>query len=100
MSETDEKEETFMNVPRKDIDWYPRIRDTCDGCGDCLKFCPHDVLEEVTLPDGKTKVRVKNPTNCVVFCRACQKMCPLDVMGFPDKKATLDAIKKLQNGEV
>jgi len=96
---SDDKEETFMGVPRKRIDWCPRISDACNDCGECLKFCPHSVLEEATLPDGSKKVVVKNPENCAVFCRACQKMCPLDAISFPDKKETLAAIKKLEGEE-
>jgi NAD-dependent dihydropyrimidine dehydrogenase PreA subunit len=33
-----------------------------------MEFCPHEVFEE---KDGKPSV--KNPENCVEFCRGCQK---------------------------
>ena len=34
------------------------------------------------------KLVVKNPDNCVVFCRACSKTCGPDALSFPDKGET------------
>lgn len=88
-------EATFMGVARSLIDWSPRIDYTkCNYCMDCAKFCPHQVFE---VREGEAqKLIVKNPENCVVFCRACAKTCGLDALSFPDKSATIASIKEVR----
>ena len=91
-------ESTFMGVPREKIDWAPTIDyDKCNYCMECEQFCPHDVFE-VRENDG-VKLVVKNPTNCVVFCRACGKTCGLDALSFPDKNETTKRIKEIRREE-
>jgi NAD-dependent dihydropyrimidine dehydrogenase PreA subunit len=86
-------EETFMGVPRSKIDWSPRIDyDKCNYCMECVKFCPHQVFE--VREDGEKKLVVKNPDNCVVFCRACGKTCGVDALSFPDKGEITKNIKE------
>lgn len=89
---------TFMGVPREKIPWWPNVDTTkCDGCSgefDCLKFCPHQVYKP--LADQKL-IDVENKFNCVVFCRACQKMCPKDALSFPDKSDILKIIKEVRS---
>ena len=87
-------EDTYMSVKRSKIPWYPTIDFTkCDLCEDdpqCLKFCPHGVFKH---NKEKKEFIVKNPYNCVVFCRACSKICPTDALNFPHKKDILQLIK-------
>jgi len=89
-------EEAYMGVPRKDIPWSPNIDYTkCDLCEDspqCLKFCPHDVFKVEC--EGKKRLIVKNPDNCVVFCRSCRKVCAQDALVFPNKADVLKIIKE------
>jgi NAD-dependent dihydropyrimidine dehydrogenase PreA subunit len=61
---------------------------------ECVKFCPHQVFEvrETETP----KLIVKNPNNCVVFCRACAKTCGPDAIEFPNKTETTAHIKKVR----
>ncbi|WP_434512052.1 4Fe-4S dicluster domain-containing protein [Desulfitobacterium sp. AusDCA] len=88
-------EATFMGVPREKIDWSPRIDyDLCNNCLECTKFCPHKVYEVDETADKK--LVVKNPDNCVVFCRACSKTCGLDAISFPNKNETTAYIKKIR----
>jgi len=90
MSET-----TFMGVPREKIDWSPRIDyNKCNDCMECVKFCPHNVFE--VKENEEKKFIVKNPNNCVVFCRACGKACGLDAIEFPNKTETTAHIKKIR----
>lgn len=90
MSET-----TFMGVPRVKIDWSPRIDySKCNDCMECVEFCPHNVF--LVDENAKPKLVVKNPHNCVVFCRACGKTCGLDAIDFPDKNETTAYIKKIR----
>lgn len=88
-------EETFMGVPREKIDWSPRIDyDKCNDCMECVKFCPHNVYE--VNENAERKLIVKNPNNCVVFCRACGKACGLDAIEFPNKNETTAHIKAIR----
>jgi len=53
--------------------YYPSItidEKKCDGCGECVKFCPRNVFE---LIDGK--LIVKNELNCTL-CLDCVNHCP------------------------
>lgn len=99
MSNGDEQRSTFMGVDRRKIPWWPRIdTDKCDGCSgeyDCLKFCPHRVYRPLKNP---ARIEVENPYNCVVFCKACQKMCPQDAISFPEKSEILKLIKSIRAG--
>lgn len=86
-------ESTFMGVPREKIDWSPRIDyDKCNDCMECVEFCPHNVFE---ISEDK-KLLVKNPENCVVFCRACSKTCGPDAIDFPNKNETTARIKAIR----
>lgn len=88
-------ESTFMGVPREKIDWAPTIDyDKCDYCMECVKFCPHKVFE--VKEKGDKKLIVKNPDNCVVFCRACGKTCGVDALEFPNKGETTKKIKAIR----
>jgi len=84
--------DTFMGVPRDKIDWCPTIDpEKCNDCMECLKFCPHKVFD--IDENAKPKLIVKNPLNCVVFCRACSKTCGPDAIEFPSKLETTKKIK-------
>lgn len=88
-------ENTFMSVPRDKIDWAPTIDYTkCDYCMECDKFCPHQVFE--VRENEEKKLIVKNPNNCVVFCRACSKTCGPDALSFPNKTETTKRIKEIR----
>ena len=90
-------EDSFMGVPRNTIDWSPTIDyDKCNDCMECVKFCPHQVYE--VRETEEKKLIVKNPDNCVVFCRACGKTCGVDALTFPDKGATTKKIKETRKG--
>lgn len=90
MSET-----TFMGVERNLIDWKPTIDySKCNYCMDCVEFCPHKVFE--VRDHDEIRLIVKNPHNCVVFCRACSKTCGPDALSFPDKNFTTQRIKEIR----
>jgi len=85
--------DTFMGVSRDTIDWCPIIdNDKCNDCMECLKFCPHKVFD--VNENSTPKLFVKNPKNCVVFCRACSKTCGPEAITFPNKPETIKKIKK------
>ncbi|MFW9922197.1 MAG: 4Fe-4S dicluster domain-containing protein [Candidatus Thorarchaeota archaeon] len=92
------EEATFMGVARTKIPWWPTIDYTsCNFCMECDKFCPHQVFEK-QLNEEK-KLIIKNPYNCVVFCRACSKLCTPDALSFPDKKEITTLIKEIRKNE-
>lgn len=91
----DPDKETFMGVLRNKIPWWPTIDyDKCNFCMECDKFCPHDVYAKTN--DEKKELIVKNPYNCVVFCRACAKACAPDALKFPEKREITKLIKELR----
>jgi len=90
-------ENTFMGAPRERIDWAPAIDYTkCDYCMECVEFCPHQVFE--VRENEEKRLIVKNPNNCVVFCRACGKTCGPDALSFPNKSETTAKIKEIRKG--
>lgn len=90
-------DEIYMGVPRSKIPWCPTVDYTkCNFCGgepQCLKFCPHGVY---AFEGNPPKLTVKNPDNCVVFCRSCRKVCPTDALSFREKSQVLAIIQKLR----
>ncbi len=90
-------ETTFMGVPREKIPWFPTIdHDKCTSCMECDAFCPHRVFER---RDNGTRLVVANPTNCVVFCRACAKTCGPVALSFPSKPEIITLIKQVRERE-
>lgn len=87
-------EETYMGVSRKEIPWAPKIDyakcDLCSSDPQCLKFCPHNVYGIECDPK---KLIVKNPDNCVVFCRSCSRVCTPGALIFPSKPEVLRIIR-------
>jgi NAD-dependent dihydropyrimidine dehydrogenase PreA subunit len=62
---------------------------------ECDKFCPHGVYER--RENEEKQLIIKNPYNCVVFCRACAKTCPVDALSFPDKREIIALIKNIRD---
>lgn len=74
----------WRGIPREEIPWFPTIdEETCIGCRLCVEFCPNKVLE---FDEAARKARVTYPFNCVVECKACAKICPVDAISFPDEE--------------
>ena len=45
---------------------------SCEGCGECVKACPRQILEIVDK-----KIRVTDLSQCIM-CKACAEVCPSD----------------------
>lgn len=53
------------------------IKDRCKGCGFCIEYCPHHMLEvskDFNLK-GYHYPTVKDPTACI-SCKVCEDICP------------------------
>ena len=75
-------EEKWFGIPRKEIDWYPKIDfENCTGCMVCVKKCVHGVYSE---DNGKPKVVA--PKNCIVGCTGCDAVCPQEAISHPAKE--------------
>jgi len=72
--------------PRKEhAPWYPTIFEAkCNGCGDCLTVCPHDVLG--WDPAGSKKVLVLEPYECAPGCTLCAKACGAHAIIMPPRE--------------
>ena len=58
---------TYKFMPIVEIDTKK-----CDGCGDCVKYCPKNVFSIV-----KSKPVVQNEINCTL-CMECIRHCPIE----------------------
>jgi NAD-dependent dihydropyrimidine dehydrogenase PreA subunit len=92
-------EETYHEVPRSKIPWYPIIDyKKCISCGKCADYCILGAFE-FEEKQGKKRTVVKNPNSCVVLCTGCEEICPAGAITHPSKRATREIIKKLRKAE-
>jgi len=72
----------WWGIPRKEIEWYPRIDyERCIGCGLCFFTCSGRVVYDWDFE--RMRPVVARPYNCMVGCDTCAKMCPRDAILFP-----------------
>ena len=89
-------EETFHDVPRNKIPWYPTIDYVkCVNCGKCVDYCKLGVYK-FEEKKGKKKLLVRNPNNCVVYCNGCDAICPSFAITHPSKREVAKIISKLR----
>ncbi len=73
----------WRGIPREEIPWFPVIdAEKCIGCRECANFCRNNVL---AFDESIAKTTVVHPYNCVVECRTCARLCPVDAISFPDE---------------
>ena len=91
-------EETYEGIPRTKIPWNPKIDyDKCITCGKCVDFC-HVCAYKFEEKDGKKRT-VVNPNTCIVLCRGCEDICPVDAITHPSEEETQKIIDKLQKAK-
>jgi NAD-dependent dihydropyrimidine dehydrogenase PreA subunit len=89
-------EKTFHGVPRNKIPWHPTIDyEKCVSCGKCVDYCKLGVYE-FEEKQGKKRLVVKNPNNCVVFCNGCDEICPSGAIKHPSRKEVAKIINRLR----
>ncbi|MCG1667101.1 MAG: ferredoxin family protein [Thermoplasmata archaeon] len=74
--------------------WWPIIDyEKCNNCGMCLLTCGNKVF---LWSENENKFIVGNPSNCVLGCTTCSKLCPVDAISFPEdpKKFILKLLMK------
>ncbi len=83
-------------VHREKIPWYPTVdTEKCDGCGDCISFCPKSVYES----DKEThRAKVTSPYGCVVGCNQCEQLCKSGAISFPKYEEIQKIIQELREG--
>jgi len=82
--------QTYVGIPRREIAWFPTINlERCDGCGDCVRHCKHDVF---AVANGKPVA--SKPENCVVGCKACGWICPIGAITHPSKDNLKEMLKQ------
>lgn len=58
--------------------WLPHIdRETCIGCGDCVRCCPTGVLGQ-----QDDKAALLSPELCI-YCADCEALCPVSAIEIP-----------------
>lgn len=81
----------WRGIPREEIPWFPTIdAEKCIGCRDCVSICKNGVL---AFDETSRKSRVVHPYNCVVECRTCARLCPVEAISFPEANAFSEYIK-------
>ena len=96
MKATKSSRDTWHGIPRSKIPWYPTIDYVkCMGCGKCVEYCKLGVytFEE---KDGRPRIAVGNPNNCVVLCNGCDAVCPAKAISHPSKAATRETLRNLR----
>jgi len=94
-------EEMVEGVPRNLIPWYPIINyDKCTACGSCVNYCTAGGFGVFAFKEkgGKQIPVVKNPDNCIVFCRGCEdkEVCPAGAISHQSDEETQKVIETLQ----
>jgi len=94
-------EEIIEGVPRSLIPWYPTIDyDKCTRCGSCVNYCTAGGFGVFAFEEknGKKEPVVKNPNNCIVYCRGCEdkQVCPTGAISHQTDEETQNIIEKLQ----
>jgi NAD-dependent dihydropyrimidine dehydrogenase PreA subunit len=58
-------------------------------------------MEAFAFEEKEEKKRsvVKNPNNCVVFCRGCEDICPAGAITHPSEEETQKIIEKLKKAK-
>lgn len=62
-------------------------RNTCNGCGLCIKVCPAHAIEHVIYPaeEGeKPQKRIRIYVSSCIFCGQCIDMCPRKAISQSD----------------
>lgn len=81
----------WRGIPREEIPWFPTIdAEKCIGCRECTTICKNGVL---FFDETGQKSTVVSPYDCVVECRTCARLCPVDAISFPDASLFSDFIK-------
>jgi NAD-dependent dihydropyrimidine dehydrogenase PreA subunit len=86
----------YTGLPRKEIDWFPRIdKIKCkpEECGFlCVKYCPFGVFSKEGV-DGKSKVSVSQPYECNVGDESCKFQCPFGAISFPSREELKEMLR-------
>ncbi|MEM2109129.1 MAG: ferredoxin family protein [Candidatus Odinarchaeota archaeon] len=83
------------NLPRKEIDWYPRIDYEKCNPAECDYFCVDYCHMKVFKRVGD-KVVVDDPYNCNVPSQSCAPRCPTGAISFPSKEELKQQLKNLR----
>lgn len=90
-------EKTVHGIPREKIPWGPTVNyEKCVSCGKCMTYCKLGVYELEEEEEGKKRLVVVRPNNCIVFCKGCQDVCPVGAISHPSRKETRELIMKLR----
>ncbi|MEM4246663.1 MAG: 4Fe-4S binding protein, partial [Candidatus Bathyarchaeia archaeon] len=86
---------SYKYIPKISLD-----QKKCDGCGECVRYCPHGVLG---VENGK--IVVKNEMSCTL-CQECVRHCdakgaPLKIEWDPDSFIfTIESTRSLSPKEI
>ena len=89
-------EEKWHGIPRSKIPWYPTIDYAkCMGCGKCVEYCKLGTFT-FEVNEGRTRIVVGSPNNCVVLCNGCDAVCPAKAITHQSKSVTRETLRNLR----
>ncbi len=68
--------------------------DACTGCGICVKDCPANALELITLDKKAKRFVVRYHVDRCTFCAQCVKSCNNKCLGMSSEQWELAALNK------
>ncbi len=73
------------------LTWNP---EKCTGCGLCVKDCPSNAVELITLDKATKRFVIRYHADRCTFCSQCVQNCRFDCLGLSPEHWELAALNK------
>lgn len=73
------------------LHWDP---EQCTGCGLCVKDCPADALEVITIDKKNKRFVMRYHTGRCTFCSQCVQSCRFNCLRLSDEEWELAALNR------
>lgn len=64
------------------LTWNPQADGQCNGCSLCVKDCPSDAIEIITVDKAAKKFVLRYSADRCTFCAQCVKNCRFNCLGM------------------
>lgn len=73
------------------LTWNP---EKCTGCGLCVKDCPSNAIELITLDKAAKRFVIRYHADRCAFCAQCVQNCRFECLGMSPERWELAALNK------
>lgn len=73
------------------LTWNPK---KCTGCGLCVKDCPSNAIELITLDKAAKRFVIRYHADRCAFCAQCVQNCRFECLGMSPEQWELAALNK------